>query len=49
MIKVQPRAKNPDELLYLSDREALCVEACSRLYIRSTHSMVESFKKKLTF
>ena len=49
LMKLQPRAKGPEELLYLSDREALCIEACSRLYVRSTHSIVESFKKKLTF
>lgn len=30
---VAPRAKPAEDLLYLSDREAVCVEACTRLYL----------------
>lgn len=44
-----PLAKKSDELLYLSDKEAVCIESCTRLYIRSTHSMVDHFKRKLCF
>ena len=47
--KALPQVKRPGELLYLSDREAACIEACSRLYIRQTHAMVDHFKHKLTF
>ena len=43
------KAKKAEDLLYLSDREALCIETCSRMYIRQTHSMLENFKKKLTY
>ena len=45
----KPQAKKSDELLYLSDREAVCIEACSRLYLRQTHVMLDVFRKKLTF
>ena len=47
--KVQPQARKPDQLLYLSDREALCIESCSKMYIRQTNKMVDIFKDKLTF
>ena len=45
----EPQAKKSEELLYLSDREAVCIEACSRLYLRQTNVMLDVFKKKLTF
>ena len=44
-----PQTKTPDELLYLSDKEAACIESCTRLYLRSTHRMVDHFKRKLCF
>lgn len=46
---LKPVAKKSEELLYLSDREAVCLEACTRLYVRQTHSMLENFKGTLTF
>ena len=32
----KPVVRNSDQLLYLSDSEALCIESCSRMYMRHT-------------
>ena len=46
---VTPQVRKSDELLYLSDREALCIESCARMHIRQTNKMVDVFKKELAF
>ena len=49
MRQLLPQSKKSEELLYLSDREAVCIETCTKLYLRTTHSIANSYRSKLTF
>ena len=45
---LKPKVRKEEELLYLANSEATCLESCAKAYIRSNMTMLDTLKNSLT-